>query len=259
MNKNTDFKEHLLNLINALVNLSPSRNIISQIILLLPQSIEIIEHSYPESMLPNIKKVLESLGIEFGDKVRRSAESFAESLYRHIHATFDWLDDELICKEKPWEKMNEVRSSLAKLIGAHVDSIPNPYFEWSKLVLQKLLSKPGGDKVSEFLKMLLKRYERDWQEFLNEAKKKIKVNPAELQEILEFTVSMPYGSELIGVYTSTTGATYGYYLEHTRYHLDIILRRTSEWYTFSSYRCHVSYEIRHRETINKLLREIRYE
>jgi hypothetical protein len=253
-----DIGKHMLNLINALTNLSPSRNIISQLVLLIPKDLATIEQSYPETSSPEAKEFLEMcLGVEFRDVVKRSDASFAEFLYIHIHKLFDWLDDE------------GVRSCLAKLAGVHINSINNPYAEWAKLVLKKFSSRPNGDKILSFLKMLLERnsfivdregysrgaYRPDWQPFLNEARNRIKANPAEFEEILKFTVKMPGGTEHIGtesLYSSRTDV----YLEHSEYHLDLILSKQTRLATsFGSYYDHF-YELRHKNTVKELLKEV---
>ena len=129
MSEESDVREHLLNLVNALANLSPSRSVISQLILLLPEDPAVIEHSYPEVISPDAKSILESLGVKFDDKVERIEKSFAEALYKHIHKTFDWLDDELLYMYggligryyvERLEKMGDVRSSLATVSYTHL-------------------------------------------------------------------------------------------------------------------------------------------
>lgn len=79
MSENIDMKEHLRNLMDALVDLSPSRSMVSQFILMLPKDLRVIEHSYPEiTSFREARDLLTQLGIEFGDSVTRKKDSFAE-------------------------------------------------------------------------------------------------------------------------------------------------------------------------------------
>ena len=269
MNESTNVKEHMLNLINALANLSPSRNIISQLILLLPEDLAVVEHSYPEATSPDAKGILESLGVKFGEKVERINDSFAEALHKHIHKTFDWLDDE--CLYVKWiyhgypvrrdgyyttydvvkDKMSEVRSSLAKLMDVHVNSIPNPYLEWAKLVLKKLSTLHGKDKIIGLLKALLARdtfKDKDWQLFLNEVRTRIGADPAEFEGILRFIIIMGEREHLHrkGSRRHSEGDIH---LEHAKYHLDPLLYETYG----TGYEG--KYIVRHKETLIRALEE----
>lgn len=268
MSKTTEIKAHTLNLINALANLSPSRNIISQLILLLPKDLATIEHSYPEVSSPEAREILERyFGLKFGDIVKREENSFAASLYEIIHSLFDWLDDEFTYEKSSQygeaARKIDVRSSLAKLTGVHVSSIPNPYSEWAKLVLKKLLSRPNGDKILDFLKMLLKHesfivdrrgYSRgarqpDWELFLSEVREKLKVDPVELEEIKRHIIGVP---EYSGSKRSKDATVN---ILHSEYHLDLIIsiqRTHHHWYD------HL-YELRHKSTLEELLGEVSYE
>ena len=250
-------KKHLINLVNALTNLSPSRNVLTQLILLLPRDRATIDRSFPEIISPEAKDILKSLGIEIEDTVKTKADGFAEAIHMHIHRIFDWLDDE------------SVRSNLAVLADTHIDSIPNPYAEWVELVLKKLLERPNGKKIIEFLKMVADRgfftvkregYSRmatrpDWQLFLDEVKRKLKVSPAELEELLRLTVKGK--SEFLGSkYTDkhTVRFKTEYYLLHTEYCLDLILSERSESYGLSHRQFDHRYRVRHRDTIRRILR-----
>jgi len=268
LGERANVKEHVLNLINALANLSPSRSIISQLILLLPEKPTVIEHSYPECSSHSVKAVMESLGVRFGDRVEREKNSFAEALYKYVHKTFDWLDNELLHWEyhsygsgltKIGDKMKEVRSSLAKLTETHIDSIPNPYLEWAKLVLKKLSSIYGQSKILGFLKELLthdlfidRDYERkSWQSFLNEVKTSIRANPAEFEEILKSAVK---GGERERLCKGSGGYLDVYvFLEHSKYHLDPLIY---EMYTYRDHRrSEYEYRVRHKEALKRALEE----
>lgn len=260
-------KEHLINLLNALTNLSPSRNLISQLTLLLPKNIALIEHSYPELTNNVAKEVLSSLNIEFDKIVKRGErlkgytrkKGFAEALYEHIHRIFNWLDEEV------------VRTEIAKMINKPLDFIPNPYAEWTRLVLTKLSKMSIGDKILSFLRMLITRnyfivsragYSRgalqpDWQLFLNNVEKELKLNPAEIKEILKLTTFVdPYYREELSV-ERFAETTIHRYLLHSEYHLDLITEvQSSTGSGYHSWYDH-RYELRHKETIRGLLEEFK--
>lgn len=252
-------EEHLTNLINALTNLSPSRNTLTQFFLLLPKDCFTVEHSFPETTTSDAMTILELLGIEFGDTVKTNG--FARHICMLIHKVFDWLNDE------------EVRSNLAKLKNAHIDSIPDPYAEWVRLVLRKFLEMPNGEKIIEFLKMLLEREsfivrregysngaaKPNWQPFLDEVKEKLSVNPAELEKILNLTVKGR--SEYLGTELKERFKT-RVYLMCGEYHLDLILSkdeetRTQGWMSYHQW-YDKRYEVRRQKgnTIKKILGEL---
>jgi len=257
---NTNLKEHTLNLINALVNLSPSRNIISQFILQLPKDLPIIEHSYREVSLPEAKEILEKyLGVQFDDVVKRSDNSFAASLYTYIHRFFEWLDD------------NEIRSYLSKIMGLHTDSIHNPYAEWAELVLKKLLCRPDGDKIIRFLEMLIDHnlflvdrygYSRgarrpDWQPFLNKIQKVLEISPSELEEIKKVTIWDGTPESIECICKENLESVYSeIYVMHSEYHLDLILSKKI-YYSGTGYSNKYDhyYELKHKNTLKKLLME----
>jgi len=244
-------KDHLRNLVSALVNLSPSRNIISQLILLLPRDLRTIEYSYPEISSPEAKEILAQLGVRLENTVRR--ENFANKLYEFIHKLFDWLDDELV---------KNVRLNLAKLTGLNIDSLPNPYAEWAELVLRKIVHEKNRVALIDLLRKLSESEEycseRDLQTLLNEIRKKFKLNPAEFEEIVQICI----GSEEERIESLKPGS-YGYsseyfeyYLRHSEYHLDIILHeyRYSAFYHKTDY-----YRLRHRNTLREILRRVNVE
>jgi len=258
--------EGLLNLLGALTNLSPSRNTISQLIFLLPEELALVERSYPEMVSRDPKKILESLGIRFGDKVERTQNGFAEALHENIHRVFDWLDDELICAEREslgadvvFVKMDEVRSSLAKLTGAHIDVIPNPYKEWAKLVLRKLSNLYGKDKVLKLLKVLLDHTymsEKDYkwkvlEELFKKLRAEIAASPPELDELQRFVIFAEGESELLYSKGTSRHPQGDLWIEHSKYHLDPFI---CESYIYGN-QTNYTYRLRHKESLSEALRE----
>lgn len=248
-------KDHFINLLNSLTNLSPSRNLISQYILLLPKDAATAYHSYPELSTENAKNLLQNFfGIKFDGYVVRNKDSFSDTLYKYLHALFNWLDDE------------ERRSEIAKVLDLPINSIPNPYEEWARKVLEKLSKMPEGGKIIKFLKMFTEKRSfqihkdtiyRVWEPFINEAKEKLKLNPVEADEIFKLIVlssNIPAESRSefeflsAGIYTYTREIERTFY--HSEYHLDLIVGvyiRNSIYY---------SYVLRHEKTIRKLLEDI---
>jgi len=173
---------------------------------------------------------------------------------------FNWLDDE------------NVRVNIAKLADLPVTSIPNPYAEWAKGVLAKFKQMPNGDKVLKFLSKLV-NWERDsfyvisegyyskeasppdWPTFLDEVSKELKLNPAEREEILRLTVRVPNLSESITLYESSSYLRRKI-IEHSEYHLDIIISVELHIYRPSHYDHFFYFNSNHRRTIKKLLEEI---
>ena len=280
MGEQPKLKEHLTNLLNALTNLSPSRNLISQLTLLLPKDLAIVDHSYPELSTTSAKEILQLLGIRFGDQVQRE-KGFAEALYQHIHKTFDWLDNELIYREwqsfgtygvKEVVKRLDVRSELAKLLDKDQRSLPNPYTEWVKLVLRKLSNERLGSKAINFVKMLLEhdsiqiyssRRISEWDSFKKEVTEKLKVNPAEFEELRRLTIGDPkLGREELYYTGSRKHLESEAMLDHSEYHLDFVYKLTYYYYGGDYYGGRdttTSYVFRHKETLKKLLEDPKYE
>lgn len=239
-------REHAVNLVNALVNLSPSRNIVSQLILLLPEDLPVIERSYPEVASSGAKAVLVSLGVKFGQRVERVQQSFAMEVYKLIHSIFDWLDDE------------QSRSGLAKLTGIPINSIPNPYLEWAKLVLRKLCQLYDGRKVLGLLKRILSLDRIVSLSVFDEIRSEIGANPAEFKEILSFT-TMHENEYISQKYDSSgQGRSITHYYVHSRYHLDFLQKTTEVDYRgYGDSRTYDTYTIRHhRDSLRKALEEV---
>lgn len=236
-----EIREHLSNLLSALANISPSRNFISQLIFLLPRDLPTVEHSYPELIRSEAQEILEIFGVEFSEEVGRRADSFAEALHKFIHKVFDWLDEET------------ARVNIAKIMDAPVSSIPNPYAEWARKVLDKFAKMSNGDKILRFLKILIERGSISvpyWQPFLDEVMRRLKINLAELEEILRLTVGSQrefIKEEVIrGAYISDKVTEY---LVHSEYHLDLIVSRETRY--------DQNYLVRHQKTIKELLEEVK--
>jgi hypothetical protein len=271
MSEEKSLKDHVINLINALTNLSPSRNIISQLILLTPEDQVTISHSFPEINIQDFREVLKAMGMMFKDKIEYVKDSFAEAIAKLIHKTFDWLDNEYIYFSPEYfgqygfvtsqKKMDDVRSHLAKLTGLHIDLIPNPYLEWAKLVIRKLSSIYGKNKITRFVKELLSQSsitDRDYkgkglQDLINKLGATIGATPPELKEICEFIIYIEGKSEHIYRKGSSRYREGDLWIEHSKYHLDPLLCESSRYESYSGWGMDYAYELRHKESLKNAL------
>jgi hypothetical protein len=274
MSGEKSLKDHIINLINALTNLSPSRNIISQLILLTPEDQVTISHSFPEINIQDFREVLKAMGMMFGDKIENVKDSFAEAVAKLIHKTFDWLDNEYIYFSSEYfgqygfvtsqKKMDDVRSHLAKLTGLHIDLIPNPYLEWGKLVMRKLSSVYGKNKITRFVKELLSQSsitDRDYrgkslQDLINKLGVTIGATPSELKEICEQIVYLDNKSEFIGSSRYSSGAWSDLWIEHGKYHLDPLLYNYYHYTAGYDSGAIYTFEVRHKGSLQKALEEL---
>ncbi len=272
MGEEKSLKDHVINLINALINLSPSRNIISQLILLTPEDQVTMSHSFPEINIPDFREVLKAMGIKFGEKIEYLKDSFAEAVARLVHKTFDWLDNEYIYFSYDYfgqhgffesrKKMDDVRSQLAKLSGLHINLIPNPYLEWAKLVIRKLSHKYGKDKIIGLMKGLLSQSsfkDRDYrgkslQNFAEKMGMEIGATPAEIKEIYELVVCMEDASEHIYRKGSSRYPQGDVWIEHSKYHLDPLLCESLRYLiSYTGWVFDYVYELRHKESLKSAL------
>jgi len=256
MNGNTMYREHLMNLLNALTNLSPSRNILSQFILMTPNDFQVLECSYPELMSKDGMSILLLLGIEINGTVSRSRGGFAEVLFKQIHEVFEWLDDE------------EIRSRLAKLLDIPLSSMPNPYAEWVECVLQKLSQKSYGPIVIKLLNALVQRGrflpENEWEYFLEEFKRKTKADPFDLEKALKVVIGNRDCKKIGDTTFSSTWVSIRdieyLCLEHGVYHLDVICVHERERITYghgyTGPERSSTYEVKHKKTIENILRRV---
>ncbi len=210
-----DVKRNLQNLINALTNLSPSRNMISQFILLLPEKYQNIDTSFPE-IIEN-RKILEKLGILFDNKISRKTDSFLENLYNFIHETFDWLSNE--------------REELVKIC----DNVHDPYSEWVELVLRKIMKEPNGYKALKLLKDFIEYLKRpisaasyEWvngqiKDFFEKKMKEYGLSPAEVYRYKRLLIDNR-DSTFIRVKERYENSEHRIYLRHSKYHIDILLK-----------------------------------
>jgi hypothetical protein len=237
---------------------------------LTPEDQVTISHSFPEINIQDFREVLKAMGMMFEDKIEYMKDSFAEAIARLIHKTFDWLDDEYIYLSYEYfgqygilesrKKMDNVRSSLAKLTGLHIDLISNPYLEWAKLVKGKLSSVYGKDKITKFIEELLNRSSlmdmdykgKSLQDFIDKLGSIIGATPSELKEMCEQIAYLNGKSDYIGSIRIGQSQT-DVWIEHSKYHLDPLI---CESYTtsYGSSRMY-TFGLRHKESLRRALEE----
>jgi hypothetical protein len=98
-------------------------------------------------------------------------------------------------------------------------------------------------------------YQPDWEPFLEEAKKRIKANPAEFEEILRLTVGMPGGDEIIHR-ERRSDSDKTIYLKHSEYHLDLISAERIYIYRYPHHWGDYNYYVRHINLLKEALKEV---
>jgi hypothetical protein len=251
-----NLRESFVNLLNALTNLSPSRNTLSQIIYLLPEETNTMVFSFPELKVPEAKKVLEVMGVKFeNETISIINDSFAYTLHWFIHDTFDWLDDEyMYIDEKEFRNlMSEVKSGLAKLMNQEIGLIPNLYLEWTRLVVAKLVQEYSREKIKKVLEWVLsqRRYSAKnelnlFATFVVNMQSSLKTNPAELKELYEALIE----KTKVLIYKKRKSNKI-IYRSCSKYHVDPFIE---EILRFDYYYYYI--EARHIESLQKVLEEI---
>jgi len=158
-----EFLKHLVNFVNALIALAPSRNYITQFIFLIKLNemkenyydyaeginFRILESAYPE--IVNNEKMRNAFskifGISFKEKVTLERNSLGD-----IIANF-------LLQILPFFANDELRSELNSLLKDRFpQGVPDLVEEWTSVVLKGLASEPTlGNVVIRVLKELVKR------------------------------------------------------------------------------------------------------
>ena len=141
-------QEHMENLLDALVALSPSRNLIVQFMAMTPMDLPTMMDAYPELLRDEeTRQALKTIfNMTFAEQVGRpeSGYSSSSSLGRNLLECL--FGDHRIYEDLERE---EVRSSIAQILGKDVEEIPNPMKEWMELKLNGVSMEPtyGTDAV----------------------------------------------------------------------------------------------------------------
>ncbi len=145
-----EFKKHLENLINCLINIAPSRNRVTQMLFLLPKYEEELKEVYEFFSDENFLEKLKLLGIDMGEKVDvkgrdniitfNKNDKFFKKLGYLIRIVFSMFEDK------------DTREILKKLIDKDV---PDLHREWFEQKLEMVFSEPTlGDYAKKFLKTM---------------------------------------------------------------------------------------------------------
>ena len=138
-------KEDFKNLIKAIYALLPSRNMVSQLIMLLPLREEALEELFPE-----VTKDVEyweifkaALGLHksySGDIEASSYSTIAGALRKFIDRIFEFLSDE------------KNRAAISSLLG---ELVPNAEREWLEVRVKAVLKNPSIGSLAKNVLMLL--------------------------------------------------------------------------------------------------------
>lgn len=170
-------KEHLNNLIEALMALSPSRNYVTQFLMMLPQDYPTLYDAYPEILRDEeIRNILtQSFGISLGAKID-AGYGFGNQIRDFISRIFTALEDE------------KVRNALNELLqNVRREPIPNLCKEWAELRLRGVSMEPtyGRDSLRVF--RLLAETKEPWEYRcdLSDMISKTGINEATMRRIIE--------------------------------------------------------------------------
>ena len=147
-----NFKSQLLNFVNALIALAPSRNYITQFLYIIRMNgsvdYKILEDAYPDIMKDEYTResFAKAFGISFTDKV--SLE----------HGKYGWVLTDFISKILQLFEDSTFRSKVgAMLKDEYPQGIPNLAEEWLEVRLKGLSSEPTyGEVAVKVLRELVK-------------------------------------------------------------------------------------------------------
>jgi hypothetical protein len=140
-------QEHMENLLNALVALSPSRNLIVQFMAMTPMDLPTMMDAYPELLRDEeTRQALKTIfNVTFAEQVGRPESGYDSSsigyeLRECLFGSYGFYKD---------LERADVRSSIAQILGKDVEEIPNPKKEWMELKLNGISMEPtyGTDAV----------------------------------------------------------------------------------------------------------------
>ena len=177
-----EFKKHIRNIVNCLINLAPSRNRFTQMIFLLPKNLGEMTETYPHLFSKEGLPFLIQLGIRVGEKVdiepaygvRGTSKIFADNIRDIVNRTF-----ELFRKE-------EVRKVLGKWLEME---IPDLRKEWFKQKLQIVFSEPTlGEDAKRVLKTMSEKSSSEywWSITIDDLERETGISKDRLYVICDF-------------------------------------------------------------------------
>ncbi|ADI31257.1 hypothetical protein [Staphylothermus hellenicus] len=181
-------KEEFKKLIKAIYTLLPSRNKVSQLIMLLPLKEEVIQDLYPELFedIEYWEMFNSALGLYRSSEGKIHASGLADALKDFINRIFQILRDE------------KYRAAISALLG---EISPNPEREWLEVRIKAVLKDPSiGSAAKKVLMLLVETRSASTKELPS----KLNIDEQELQhtiyalknlklvEINGETISLPY-------------------------------------------------------------------
>jgi len=138
-------REATQSLVNALHALCPSRNYLSQYLLMIPREYPTVYDLFPEFLSDvGIREDLRNaLKLDYGYQVNPTSDGLAYHLRSFLAKLFDLME------------MPEVRDSLCSLLGVTDEALFNPRLEWIKAKLGGVKSEEkDGPAVIKILQVL---------------------------------------------------------------------------------------------------------
>lgn len=140
-----EFKEHLSHLFEAMVALAPTRNYVSQMIMLLPEERRQMRHAYPDlfERMETQEFLTDTFGLRISEEeVQTRNREPAGELESIIDGIMEFFDDE------------ERRRRFEEYLG---QEIPNPRREWLDHTIKMAVSEPEyGDDIATVFDVMLK-------------------------------------------------------------------------------------------------------
>lgn len=137
-----EVKKHFSNLINALIALCPTRNYISQFLMILPEEYAMMYDSFPEFLSDKVFRgqLQTVLGLSLGPKIQYLPNSFSEKLIKIIELTF-----KLFNNDKWVQDWNDFLGDLKS------DKISNLFQEWILAKIQIAIKDPIHGKTASMI------------------------------------------------------------------------------------------------------------
>jgi len=147
-----DFKKHLLNFVNALIAISPSRNYVTQFLYLIRinGSIDyrIAEEAYPDIVKDDYTReaFAKIFGINFADKITLNTNGYGYYLTSFIDEVFKLFEN------------SDFRGKVSSILKDEFpEGVPNLAREWLEVRLEGLKSEPTyGQNSIKILKEVIK-------------------------------------------------------------------------------------------------------
>lgn len=140
-----EFKEHLSHLFEAMVALSPTRNYVSQMIMLLPEERRQMRHAYPDlfERMETQEFLTESFGLQISEEeVKTRNRQPADEIESMINDIMDFFGND------------ERRRRFEEYLG---QEIPDPHREWLDHKVKMAVSEPQyGDDIKVVFDAMLK-------------------------------------------------------------------------------------------------------